>query len=110
MSVITDQIKSYRAGTIDLPALIAKLSRRTYPLPARMQGGPKNPFARALWFDEQPSYTDGTWDEVLRARNYGLLDDDEYNQINAAFEAAHSEKAVQDLDSNTRFRGRPSRN
>lgn len=83
MSVITDQIKQYRDGSIDFEALKRKLGDRTYPLPARMVGGPKNIVMRSAWLDEQPYYSDGTWDEIMRARNYGLLTDAEYDEINA---------------------------
>jgi DNA-binding protein HU-beta len=87
---ITEQIEQYREGLIDFPSLLAALAYRKYPDPARYRNRPQNPFEVEV--SDPPVYDEGTWDEVVRARNLGLLTQDEYLALaEAAWERAHQE-------------------
>ncbi len=107
MSLITDMIEAYRADAITLDQLVAKLADYHYATPARMQGGPTDIFERGAWLDEQPYYTDGSWDEVLRARNYGLLSPEEYDAINRGFEMGRKDAKGGSGSGNFGHEGRP---
>ena len=72
--MITDAIKAYRVTGYGWDALKAQLATRTYPTPERYVR-PRDES------DDLVPYTEGTWDEVRRCRNVGLLTDDEYLQI-----------------------------
>lgn len=107
MSIITEMIETYRAGTTTLDQLVAKLADYHYATPARMQGGPTDIFERGAWLDEQPYYTEGSWDEVLRARDYGSLSPEEYDAINRGFEAGRKDAKGGSGSGNFGHEGRP---
>lgn len=80
-SDITEQIQAYRDGQMGFGDLLNSLANRTYEIPSFMQGDA--PATNML--DEDTDYSEpGTWGEVTRANDTGLLSDDEYQAIHQA--------------------------
>jgi hypothetical protein len=78
MSDITDIIVAYRQGETTWDELVENLTTRKYATPSRYENRPKT-MAETEGYWEGVSYReDGTWDEVRRARNRGLLTSPEY--------------------------------
>ena len=74
MSEITERIRQYHSSKTGWDSLKLWLANRTYPIPERYSQ-PRDESSDLV------SYSEGTWDEVRRARNIGLLTDDEYMSI-----------------------------
>lgn len=86
MSEITDRIREYVPGRpAGWETLRDWLATRRYPDPARYHSADRDPL-RADSSDFP--YTEGTWDEVTEAANFGLLTEAEYAEIVAAADAA----------------------
>ncbi len=85
MTEITDIIKAYRAGDLNLDQLVVLLGHRSYPLQDRYRKDlvPPDLATHEDWPDGTWSQ-DGTWDEVTKARNTGLLTAADYAAISAA--------------------------
>lgn len=86
MTDITTTIRRYRVGEIDREELVRQLGDRDYPLPNRLRKelGPPDPVRREDWLDAQDYSQAGTWDEITKARNTGLLTAADYAAISAA--------------------------
>lgn len=82
MSAITTAIQNYRAGRMTWGDLFTFLTGRHWPQPERYKNLPEDPLKREAELDQRPNYTDGTWDEVVRARDYGDLSPQEYDSLN----------------------------
>lgn len=78
VSVITDKIKAYKAGTIPWRDLFKFLTERKYVTPQRYDDPQPTIFEERDW--DHP-YVDGSWDEVQRARSQGLLTDAEFYDV-----------------------------
>jgi hypothetical protein len=90
---ILGAIRQYRDGLLDFDDLVHILSERGYPRPARYAERSEDPFAVEM--TDAPGYDEGTWDEVLRARNIGLLTPDEYTALaKAAWTRSSDESGV----------------
>lgn len=75
---ITDRIRAYHDGHGEpWTELRDWLGQRTYPAPARAGRAPILDRAQ----DDSVPYTDGTWDEVDRCHNVGLLTHAEFREI-----------------------------
>lgn len=74
MSAITTSVKAFKDSGVGWEQLRDTLANRTYPKPERYSG-PRDES------NDLVAYTDGTWDEVRRCRNIGLLTDDQYMEI-----------------------------
>jgi hypothetical protein len=73
---ITTRIVRYRKGEETWDSLFTWLTTKKYPDPERY----KTDFDATKeedWYGDD----DGTWDEVSRAHNYGLLTHDEYQKL-----------------------------
>lgn len=76
---ITEEVELYRAGQRSWEQLLELLAGADYPDPERLTTRPADPFALE---ETDPDHDDdGTWDEVVRCRDSGLLLAEEYLAI-----------------------------
>jgi hypothetical protein len=73
---ITTRIVRYRKGEETWDSLFTWLTTKKYPDPERYKTY-RDATKEEDWYGDD----DGTWDEVSRACNYGLLTQDEYHKI-----------------------------
>jgi hypothetical protein len=78
MSEITDRIKQYKATGEGWPELLEFLASHNYVVATRYDDPTITACDERDW--DNP-YVEGSWDEVTRADDRGLLTDDEFNQI-----------------------------
>lgn len=82
MTEITDRIQEYRDHELAWDALVKYLTGRAYPPPDRYRAHDPQTVTTILEREGVDRYHDtGTWDEVIHARNRGLLTNDEYMKI-----------------------------
>lgn len=74
MSEITTRIKAFKDTNDGWDSLKEWLATKRYPIPVRyIQARDES--------DDLVSYQEGTWDEVRRCRNMGLISNDQYMEI-----------------------------
>jgi len=81
---VTRQIQAYRRGELSWEGLIDFLRHYPFKTPERFTSPdrPRDLYARNEWLDSQNLSEDGTWDEVVRARDTEDLTFEEYQEIN----------------------------
>jgi hypothetical protein len=82
---ITDKIQAHRRGEISDDALVQYLAHD-----ARYKRSPKNPYQTGdpkwwQWSTDEKPFTPGSFEEVVRARDRGLLEKDIYERVLKVF-------------------------
>lgn len=84
MNQITTWATQYHQGLIDLDALIENLKGFAFKTPARFEDMPDDVFEADAQAEDRTYDDEGTFDEVLQARDRGLLSKDDLVAIVAA--------------------------
>lgn len=81
MGAITLEIQRYNQGLIDLDALVTFLEAFDFQTPARFEDIPADVFEADAQAEERTYEDEGTLDEVLAARDRGLLSKEDLQTI-----------------------------
>jgi len=91
VSEILDRVHAYCLSGVGWEKLRDWLASREYPDPERYSR-PRD------MSDDLAPYTEGTWDEVRRCRNAGLLTQDEYMDVVREADARRAQSPVDAAD------------
>lgn len=81
MSTLTTWIEEYAGGGIDRATLIERLQSFPFATPARYDEIPDDPFEADAQAEERDYDEDATVDEIVRARDVGLLTSEDFLAI-----------------------------
>lgn len=87
MSRLGDVLDRFAAGDVDWPTTLDRLVSWRYGTTARSKA-PRPPTADAVFArgEDETFHDAGTWDEVRRARDRGVLSGEQYAELIAARE------------------------